>query len=98
MPAKSKLCGVCLKAPPAGAYWEWAWQPFGPDETPFCVSFVGYHYRGFPFIPLCSDCQRRLESVKGTDIPFPFWYQNNRYYVIGNEVVTAREAQARANR
>jgi hypothetical protein len=29
---------------------EWAWQPFGPNETPDSYTLIGSHYRGFPVI------------------------------------------------
>jgi hypothetical protein len=35
----------------------WAWQPFGPDETIYCFTTLGSHYRGFPAIGICDDCR-----------------------------------------
>ena len=59
--------------PPAA---EWAWQPFGPDESPDCFTALGSHYRGFPVIKVCGICKSAFQSG---DFVVKFSYQGFHY-------------------
>ena len=40
----------------------WAWQPFGPSDTPNSFTLPGNHYRGFAVIKVCDDCKRLFQA------------------------------------
>lgn len=49
-----RYCRTCLIEPAV-----LAWQPFGPNETPDgsgAFTALGWHYRGFPVVPVCDAC------------------------------------------
>ena len=56
----------------------WAWQPFGPGEQAYVFTTLGSHYRGFPVIKVCADCQK--DAAEG--LPIEFDYKDTHY--IGN--------------
>lgn len=49
----------------------WAWQPFGPDDSPFTFTALGSHYRGFPVIKICDSCYR-LVAKDGAALRFAY--------------------------
>jgi DNA-binding XRE family transcriptional regulator len=53
----------------------WAWQPFGPNETPLCFTTLGSHYRGFPVIKVCDDCHSDIKW----GVPVEFEYRVSTY-------------------
>src|SRR5712692_8231990 len=55
---------------------QWAWQPFGPDETPESFQLVGSHYRGFPVIKVCSTCKSAFQTG---DFVVRFTYKGHRF-------------------
>lgn len=55
---------------------EWAWQPFGPGETPNEYSFLGSHARGFPIIKVCDSCKNAFQRG---DFPVKFTYKGHSY-------------------
>lgn len=57
---------------------EWAWQPFGPGESPDTFSLLGSHYRGFSVIKICDTCKQNAQA----GIPLEFIHKSKRY--IGN--------------
>lgn len=63
---------------------QWAWQPFGPDETINCFSFAGSHYRGFPVIKV-NDVEK--EQIKSGQ-RFTFTYKGLKYVAIEGCVMT----------
>lgn len=71
-------CRIC------GARSDWSWQPFGPDAEAPRAGFTapGWHYRGFPIVPVCESCKRDIEH----DMPVAFTLKGWRYVVEGDEV------------
>ena len=64
----------------------WAWQPFGPDESIYCFTALGHHYRGFPAVGICDDCKETvLAGIPGVI----FTYKNKGYYALAGEVKEA---------
>lgn len=59
----------------------WAWQPFGPDESALCFTSLGWHYRGFPVIKVCSQCH---EDIQLESAYVEFTYQGQHYIVDGD--------------
>ena len=55
---------------------QWAWQPFGPDETPESFQLLGSHYRGFPVIKVCSTCKSAFQTG---DFVVRFTYKGHRF-------------------
>lgn len=42
---------------------QWAWQPFGPDESQVgSFTSFGSHYRGFPVLAICDGCKDKAEA------------------------------------
>lgn len=78
----SHTCAVCHTKGSA----DWAWQPFGPDESVLCFALAGSHYRGFPVVPVCNQCKKLLER-KPDGHPIVFTYQGLGYALIDNQVV-----------
>ena len=50
----------------------WAWQPFGPNDTPDSFTLLGSHYRGFAVIKICDNCKRRFQT--GASLVFTYQY------------------------
>ena len=55
---------------------QWAWQPFGPDETPDSFQLLGSHYRGFPVVKVCSTCKSAFQTG---DFVVRFPYKGHRF-------------------
>jgi hypothetical protein len=55
---------------------QWAWQPFGPDETPESFQLLGSHYRGFPVVKVCSTCKSAFQTG---DFVVRFTYKGHRF-------------------
>lgn len=64
-------CQICKEQEVA-----YAWQPFGPNETPDSYTLIGSHYRGFPVIKACSSCKMAFQSG---DFPVKFEYQGHHF-------------------
>ena len=45
---------------------HWAWQPFGPGESPRSFMTPGSHYRGFPVLMVCEECRKRIKAGQET--------------------------------
>jgi hypothetical protein len=50
----------------------WAFQPFGPSDTPDSFTLLGNHYRGFAVIKVCDECKRAFQV--GNALVFTFKY------------------------
>lgn len=50
----------------------WAWQPFGPNDTPDSFTLLGNHYRGFTVIKVCDSCKRQFQ--RGSALVFTYQY------------------------
>ena len=61
---------------------EVCWQPWGPGETIDTFTAQGWHYRGFPYVSICFDCQKRVEQRE----PVQFAHKGKLYVVYGNEI------------
>lgn len=48
----------------------WAWQPFGPNDTPDSFALLGSHYRGYAVVKVCDDCKRLFQV--GNALVFKF--------------------------
>src|SRR2546421_291439 len=55
---------------------QWAWQPFGPDETPESFQLLGSHSRGFPIVKVCSACKSAFQTG---DFVVRFTYKGHRF-------------------
>jgi hypothetical protein len=56
------------------------WQPFGPSDDPRRdFAHPGWHYRGFPAIPVCDPCAARIAAQ--ADVTF--LYAKTRYHYVG---------------
>ena len=55
---------------------QWAWQPFGPDESPDSFAFLGNHYRGFPVIKVGDVCKNAFQTA---DFEVRFTYKGHHY-------------------
>ena len=64
---------------------EWAWQPFGPDDSILSFTLLGSHYRGFPVLKVCDNCKLTVES----EVMF-FSYRGHDY--IANPTLNTVEA------
>lgn len=72
-------CQVCKKAPA-----EWAWQPWGPDESPLSFALLGSHYRGYPVVKVCGFCKREaIENAKDRGEPVQFQFKGQEYVFDG---------------
>lgn len=56
------------------------WQPFGPGENAKVFTGAGAHYRGFPALHICFECQESIRS----DEPVEFTYKRQRYVLDGD--------------
>lgn len=61
-----------------------SWQPFGPDESIRCLTAPGSHYRGFPVLKVCQDCEQAISS--GQRIP-SFEFRNDAFIVQDEKVI-----------
>ncbi len=79
MSLQSNKCRIC-KANEATL----SWQPFGPDDPRSRGAFTaeGFHYRGFPVIRVCADCQECILNYKEV----AFTYKGEQYYLCGDDV------------
>jgi hypothetical protein len=66
----------------------WAWQPFGPNETPDSFAFLGNHYRGFPVIKVGDVCKNAFQT---SDFLVEFEYKGHHYIGKDHQV---REVEA----
>lgn len=55
---------------------EWAWQPFGPSESPDSFALLGSHYRGFPVVKVCGSCKSAFQSG---DVQVFFSYKGHQF-------------------
>ena len=62
---------------------HWAWQPFGPDETPDSFQLLGSHYRGFPVVKVCSTCKSAFQTG---DFVVRFTYKGYRFLAKDHQV------------
>ncbi|SRR6266700_5307717 len=62
---------------------EWAWQPWGPNETSDSYALLGSHYRGFPIIKVGSVCKNAFQSG---DFEVGFEYKGHRFVGKNHEV------------
>jgi hypothetical protein len=71
-------CRIC------GAVANWSWQPFGPAAEAPRSGFTrsGWHYRGFPVVPVCESCKRDIEH----DVSVAFAWRGQHYALVGDEV------------
>ena len=61
-----------------------SWQPFGPAEN--CrdgdaFMAFGSHYRGYPVMKICEDCQGMIQN--GENISFEYGYEQTEYLLMG---------------
>lgn len=61
---------------------DWAWQPFGPGESPFSFTTLGSHYRGFAVIKICNDHKIKIEWARDNNRPSIFIYGPNKYQAL----------------
>jgi len=62
---------------------EWSWQPFGPaKDSRETFTVPGWHYRGFPVIPVCETCKDKIQA--GETVQFD--YKRTTYTCIEDEV------------
>jgi hypothetical protein len=62
---------------------EWAWMPFGPDESPDSFSLLGSHIRGFPVVKVCSSCKQAFQSG---DFVVKFQYKGHDFIAEEHQV------------
>lgn len=55
---------------------EWAWQPFGPNESPDSYMLLGSHYRGFPVIKVGDSCKSAFQTG---DFEVQFEYKGHHF-------------------
>lgn len=51
---------------------EWAWQPFGPSDSPDSFMFPGWFYRGFVVVKVCDSCKKQFQN--GSPLVFKYKY------------------------
>lgn len=62
---------------------QWSWQPFGPaEDSRETFTVPGWHYRGFPVIPVCEVCKDKIQA--GEVVQFD--YKRTTYSCIEDEV------------
>lgn len=65
----------------------WSWQPLGPaEDSRETFTAPGFHYRGFPVIPVCDDCKQNIQG--GDEVQFD--YKSITYTCIDDQVLTTR--------
>lgn len=72
-----RYCRTCHLHPASDA-----WQPFGPNETPDesgAFTALGWHYRGFPIIPVCNDCH---DAIIRHDVDRAFTVKREPYMYV----------------
>ena len=62
---------------------EWAWQPFGPNESPDSFVALGSHYRGFPVVKVCGSCKSAFQTG---DFIVRFSYKGHRFVAENHQV------------
>lgn len=62
---------------------SWAWQPFGPGETPNEYALLGSHTRGFPVIKVGDVCKNAFQTA---DFEVQFEYKGHHYIGKNHEV------------
>lgn len=62
---------------------EWAWQPFGPNESPDSFMALGSHYRGFPVVKVCDMCKSAFQTG---DFIVHFSYKGHRFVAENQQV------------
>lgn len=60
----------------------WAWQPFGPNDTPDSFTLPGSHYRGFAVVKVCDSCKVEIQDRKS----LYFSYKRRRYNLWRGEI------------
>lgn len=60
VPPKCRVCQINRS--------DTIWQPFGPDESPYLFVRPGFHYRGFPAVHICSDCEKKIQQGQSVKI------------------------------
>lgn len=70
---------------PAPPDYEWAWQPFGPDQSVMCFSRLGHHYRGFPVVKVTEEQRKTIRAGSR----FEFKYKTKRY-IAESGIVTSQ--------
>lgn len=78
-------CQICHEK---GQYAEWAWQPFGPNETPDSFMLLGSHYRGFLVIKVCGTCRSAIQTG---DFEVRFTYQGHHFLAKGHKVIEVQK-------
>jgi hypothetical protein len=75
MAANCRICGSTAIV---------SWQPFGPspDGPRSGFSMPGWHYRGFPVVPVCDLCKTLIEH----DQPVRFTWKGQRYHLEGDKL------------
>ena len=76
MAGKPASCRFCNRRA------EWAWQPFGPDESAFLFTSLGNHYRGFDVLKVCDYHKERIEWARDNKRPSVFVYTVNVWKAI----------------
>ena len=76
MSGKPSSCKFCYRTA------CWAWQPFGPDESPFSFAFLGSHYRGFEVIKICDYHKDKIEWARFHNRPSIFILRVNEWSAI----------------
>ena len=60
----------------------WLWQPCGPsDRIDDAFACPGYHYRGFPAIPVCDTCRGKIKAGE----PVTFTYKGRSFVTVPAE-------------
>ena len=72
MTGKPASCKFCSQ------HAEWAWQPFGPDESPFLFTTLGSHYRGFRVLKVCDSHKSKIEWARDNKRPSVFIWGPNK--------------------
>ena len=62
---------------------SWAWQPWGPSETPDSFMMLGSHYRGFPIVKVCASCKSAFQTG---DFPVAFTYKGHKYIAEDHQI------------
>lgn len=80
-------CNICRENESS-----WAWQPFGPNDTPDCFALLGNHYRGFAVVKVCDDCKDKVQAGKGIQFSYKrrhysFWRGEIRERLSGGHTV-----------
>lgn len=67
------------------------WQPAGPGETPNLFVRPGYHFRGFPAVPICDPHYTQLvtDTPEGSHV-LRFTYRKVIY--VGSRHLVYRDA------